>query len=181
MRILLGLLSGALLLAALWWSVADRSPAGGTDELESLPYRFTDVTQESGLGVFYQLNGGEAEKHRARREHEAFLQAPGLAPGKGHWFVHSRRSLRVFKVVLRVGSTAVARIQPLTPTIDLSARRATLRLRSRLRDAGRHVFTLDLYSHLRERHPETHVGWWRFALPEGEGETAIGFSEFVTN
>ena len=29
------------------------------------------------------------------------------------------------------------------------------------------LFTLDLYSHLRERHPETHVGWWRFALPEG--------------
>jgi SAM-dependent methyltransferase len=68
----------------------------------------------------------------------------------------------------------VARIEPLTPAIDLSARRATLRLRSRVKDAARHVFTLDLYSHLRERHPETHVGWWRFALPEGEGETAIG-------
>ena len=68
----------------------------------------------------------------------------------------------------------MARLQPLTPVIDLSARRATLRLRSRVRDAARHVFTLDLYSHLRERHPETHVGWWRFALPEGEGETAIG-------
>jgi SAM-dependent methyltransferase len=58
--------------------------------------------------------------------------------------------------------------------VDLSARRATLRFRSRLRDAERHVFTLDLYSHLRERHPETHVGWWRFALPEGDAETAIG-------
>jgi SAM-dependent methyltransferase len=68
----------------------------------------------------------------------------------------------------------VARIQPLTPTIDLSARRATLRFRSRVKDAARHVFTLDLYSHLRERHPETHVGWWRFALPEGDAETAIG-------
>jgi SAM-dependent methyltransferase len=68
----------------------------------------------------------------------------------------------------------VARIQPLTPSIDLSARRATLRLRSRVRDAARHVFTLDLYSHLRESHPATHLGWWRFALPEGEGETAIG-------
>ena len=68
----------------------------------------------------------------------------------------------------------MARITPLTPTVDLSARRATLRFESRVRDAARHVFTLDLYSHLRERHPETHVGWWRFALPEGEGETAIG-------
>jgi len=71
-------------------------------------------------------------------------------------------------------STALPRIQPLTPSIDLSARRATLRFKSRVRDAARHVFTLDLYSHLRESHPETHVGWWRFALPEGEGETAIG-------
>ena len=68
----------------------------------------------------------------------------------------------------------MARIQPLTPTIDLSARRATLRFRSRVKGAARHVFTLDLYSHLRERHPETHLGWWRFALPEGEAETAIG-------
>ena len=66
------------------------------------------------------------------------------------------------------------RLVPLTPSVDLSARRATLRLRSNVRDAERHVFTLDLYSHLRERHPETHVGWWRFPLPEGRGDTTIG-------
>jgi SAM-dependent methyltransferase len=58
--------------------------------------------------------------------------------------------------------------------VDLSARRATLRFRSDVRGAERHVFTLDLYSHLRERHPETHVGWWRFRLPEGPAETSIG-------
>jgi SAM-dependent methyltransferase len=75
---------------------------------------------------------------------------------------------------VRYDRRLVARIVPLTPTIDLSARRATLRFRSRVRDAERHVFTLDLYSHLRERHPETHVGWWRFRLPEGEAETTIG-------
>ena len=68
----------------------------------------------------------------------------------------------------------VARLQALTPTVDLGTRRGQLRLRSRLRDAHRHVFTLDLYSHLRESHPETHVGWWRFALPEGDAETTIG-------
>jgi SAM-dependent methyltransferase len=68
----------------------------------------------------------------------------------------------------------VARIVPLTPSVDLSARRATLRFHSNVTDAARHVFTLDLYSHLRERHPETHVGWWRFALPEGAADTAIG-------
>jgi SAM-dependent methyltransferase len=68
----------------------------------------------------------------------------------------------------------MARIRPLTPSIDLSTRRGTLRFRSRVKDAARHVFTLDLYSHLREKHPETHVGWWRFPLPEGEAEIAIG-------
>ena len=68
----------------------------------------------------------------------------------------------------------MARIRPLTPSIDLSTRRGTLRFRSRLKDAARHVFTLDLYSHLREKHPDTHVGWWRFALPEGDAETTIG-------
>jgi SAM-dependent methyltransferase len=68
----------------------------------------------------------------------------------------------------------MARLTPLTPTVDLTTRRGTLRFRSRVKDAARHVFTLDLYSHLREKHPETHVGWWRFALPEGEAETAIG-------
>lgn len=66
------------------------------------------------------------------------------------------------------------RIVPLQHNIDLTTRRAELRFRSRLRDAARHVFTLDLYSHLRERHPETHLGWWRFALPEGEADTTIG-------
>src|SRR5512145_1705347 len=67
----------------------------------------------------------------------------------------------------------MARVRPLTPSIDLSTRRGTLRFRSKVKDAAHHVFTLDLYSHLRERHPETHVGWWAFALPEGPAETTI--------
>ncbi len=71
-------------------------------------------------------------------------------------------------------SSAVARLHPLTPVVDLSRRRGLLRLRSRLRGAARYVFAVDLYSHLRESHPETHVGYWVFALPEGEAETAIG-------
>jgi ubiquinone/menaquinone biosynthesis C-methylase UbiE len=68
----------------------------------------------------------------------------------------------------------MARIVPLTPTVDLTQRRGQVRFRSRVRNAARHVFTLDLYSHLRERHPETHVGWWRFPLAEGESENTIG-------
>lgn len=68
----------------------------------------------------------------------------------------------------------VPRITPLTPVVDLRTRRASLRFRSRLREASKHVFAVDLYSHLRERHPETHLGYWVFALPEGEAETTIG-------
>ena len=68
----------------------------------------------------------------------------------------------------------MARLLPLTPSVDLTHRRGELRFRSRVGDPDRHVFTLDLYSHLRERHPETHLGWWRFRLPEGEAEVTIG-------
>jgi SAM-dependent methyltransferase len=69
---------------------------------------------------------------------------------------------------------SVPRITPLNPVIDLSSRRGSLRFRSRLREASHHVFAVDLYSHLRERHPETHVGYWVFPLPEGEAEHRIG-------
>ena len=69
------------------------------------------------------------------------------------------------------------RIEPLNPAVDLSSRRASVRFRSRLRGADRHVFAVDLYSHLRERHPETHLGYWVFALPEGEAETTIGIGK----
>ena len=68
----------------------------------------------------------------------------------------------------------MARITPLTKVVDLSTRRGSFRFRSRLREAARHVFAVDLYSHLRESHPETHVGYWVFALPEGEADTTIG-------
>jgi ubiquinone/menaquinone biosynthesis C-methylase UbiE len=68
----------------------------------------------------------------------------------------------------------VPRIVPLQPTVDLTGRRASLSLRSRLREASRHILVLDMYSHLRERHPETHLGYWVFRLPEGEAETRFG-------
>jgi SAM-dependent methyltransferase len=76
-----------------------------------------------------------------------------------------------FGVLLSCG---VPRLAPLDASIDLSRRRSTLRFRSDVMDPDRHVFTLDLYSHLRESHPDTHVGWWRFALPEGRAETTVG-------
>ena len=68
----------------------------------------------------------------------------------------------------------MARITPLTPVVDLTHRRAQVRFRSDVRDSARHVFAVDLYSHLREKHPETHVGYWVFPLPEGPAESTIG-------
>ena len=68
----------------------------------------------------------------------------------------------------------MARITPLTPVVDLTHRQAQLRFRSDVRDSARHVFAVDLYSHLREKHPETHVGYWVFPLPEGPAESTIG-------
>jgi SAM-dependent methyltransferase len=68
----------------------------------------------------------------------------------------------------------MARIVPLTPLVDLATRRGALRFRSRVSEPGLYVFAVDIYSHLRERHPETHVGYWVFPLPEGDAETTIG-------
>src|SRR5207247_7079625 len=73
----------------------------------------------------------------------------------------------------------MARILPLTPTIDLTSRRGTLRFESRLRHADRYLLAVDLYSHLRESHPETHLGYWVFPLPEGVTLTTIGL-DFTT-
>ena len=66
------------------------------------------------------------------------------------------------------------RLIPLTPVLDLTARRGAFRVRSRLRDAASYVFAVDVYSHLRESHPETHLGYWVFPLPEGEAVTTFG-------
>src|SRR4051812_10240838 len=74
----------------------------------------------------------------------------------------------------RLSYARVARITPLSPVVDLTTRVGQIRFRSRLRDSARHVFAVDLYSHLREKHPDTHVGYWVFPLPEGEAEVTIG-------
>ena len=66
------------------------------------------------------------------------------------------------------------RLIPLTPVLDLAARRGSFQVRSRLRDAASYVFAVDVYSHLRESHPETHLGYWVFPLPEGDAVTTFG-------
>jgi SAM-dependent methyltransferase len=68
----------------------------------------------------------------------------------------------------------LARVIPITPVVDLTTRRGAFRVRTRVRDAAAHVFAVDVYSHLRESHPETHAGYWVFPLPEGEAEVTFG-------
>ena len=58
--------------------------------------------------------------------------------------------------------------------VDLTSRRGSFRVRTKVRDAASYVFAVDVYSHLRESHPETHVGYWVFPLPEGEAEVSFG-------
>ena len=60
------------------------------------------------------------------------------------------------------------RIVPLTRTVDLASRRGSFRVQTVLSRPERYTFTVDMYSHLRESHPETHVGYWTFALPPGD-------------
>ena len=66
------------------------------------------------------------------------------------------------------------RLIPLTPVLARATRRGRFRVRSRLRDAAAHVVAVDVYSHLRESHPETHLGYWVFPLPEGEAAATCG-------
>ena len=66
------------------------------------------------------------------------------------------------------------RITALTHQIDLATRRGRFRFRSRMRRPLGWTLAVDCYSHLRESHPETHVGWWQFPLPEGDQVTTIG-------
>jgi SAM-dependent methyltransferase len=68
----------------------------------------------------------------------------------------------------------VPRLQALDPGIDLTSRRGSFRLKSRIERPEEYVFAVDMYSHLRESHPETHLGYWVFPLPAGDAVTTIG-------
>ena len=36
-----------------------------------------------------------------------------------------------------------------------------------------YLFTVDIYSYLRQDHPETHLGWWAFRLPQGQNKVQV--------
>jgi ubiquinone/menaquinone biosynthesis C-methylase UbiE len=67
----------------------------------------------------------------------------------------------------------MARIQALTSRIDLASRKAVFRFRSRVRNPAGWTLAVDLYSHLRESHPETHLGYWVFTLPAGDAHHTV--------
>jgi len=98
---------------------------------------------------------------------------PSLPAGVGKIVKSGTRWFRVSIGTAAILLIRMARIVPLTPAVDLTGRRASLAVKSRLRGAERYILVLDLYSHLRESHPETHVGYWAFHLPEGEAVTTF--------
>jgi SAM-dependent methyltransferase len=76
-------------------------------------------------------------------------------------------------------SALMARIVPLTPAVDLTTRRGSFRFESRLADPEGMTLAVDIYSHLRESHPATHLGYWVFGLPRGRAVTTVGL-DFTT-
>lgn len=65
------------------------------------------------------------------------------------------------------------RVQPLDRTGIVRERRGSLRFRYRVGRPDEYIFTADLYAYRERAHPERHLGWWRFALPEGTGEAEL--------
>lgn len=53
--------------------------------------------------------------------------------------------------------------------VAIRRRRGTTTFRYSTGDPSAYVFTVDIYGYRDHRHPERHVGWWRFELPRGEG------------
>lgn len=61
------------------------------------------------------------------------------------------------------------RVRPLERASVIHARKGTVRFEFRVGDPEDYVFTADLYAYRERRHPERHLGWWRFSLPKGRG------------
>jgi SAM-dependent methyltransferase len=58
-------------------------------------------------------------------------------------------------------------IVPVTSSLFLHNLQGSIAVDTQVTRPGR-IFTLDIYSYLRQEHPETHLGWWGFPLPLGE-------------
>lgn len=58
-------------------------------------------------------------------------------------------------------------IFPVTRSFRLHEFQASVAVDVKMKETP-HVFTIDIYSYLRQEHPETHLGWWSFSLPPGD-------------
>ncbi|HXH06087.1 MAG TPA: methyltransferase domain-containing protein [Vicinamibacterales bacterium] len=67
------------------------------------------------------------------------------------------------------------RVVPLARAVAVRDRCGRLAVRYRVGRAADYVFTADIYAYRVHTHPERHLGWWRFELPEGCGEAELTF------
>jgi SAM-dependent methyltransferase len=65
------------------------------------------------------------------------------------------------------------RVRPIDRTALVRGRKGAVRFEYDVGDAQKYIFTADLYSYRERAHPERHLGWWRFALPEGHGTAEL--------
>ena len=70
-----------------------------------------------------------------------------------------------------------ARAVPLERSVVLDRRHGVVPFSYRVRPGADYVFTADVYAYMDNAHPERHLGWWRFELPEQhrEGRLTLDF------
>jgi SAM-dependent methyltransferase len=61
------------------------------------------------------------------------------------------------------------RVRPLGRAAVMRNRKGSARFEYRVGRPEDYVFTADVYAYREREHPGRHLGWWRFALPEGRG------------
>jgi SAM-dependent methyltransferase len=65
------------------------------------------------------------------------------------------------------------RVSPTSPAVAIRGRQGTTTFRYSTGDPSDYVFTVDIYGFRDHRHPDRHVGWWRFELPRGTGTAEL--------
>jgi SAM-dependent methyltransferase len=71
------------------------------------------------------------------------------------------------------------RVKPLIRTLEIRERRCSIPIQYEVGAADQYIFTADFYAYRQPIHPERHLGWWRFVLPQGRG-TAMLHCQFGT-
>jgi SAM-dependent methyltransferase len=64
-------------------------------------------------------------------------------------------------------------VQPVERTVLVRQRRGAASFRYDVGQPSDYVFTIDIYAYGNYEHPDRHLGWWRFELPQGRGVAEI--------